>query len=1110
MLDLKVLDIPAVIFDNGSGLCKAGIAGNNSPRSVITAIVGRSRAKATMLGAGQKEFYIGEAAQSKRGVLSLNYPIHHGIVTSWDDMERIWRHVYDCELRIKPSDRPVLLTEAPLNPLRNRERMTEIMFESFKVPAMYVAVQATLALYASARTTGIVMDSGDGVTHTVPIYEGYCLPHAVSRLDIAGRDITEYFMRLLLESGHSFVSTAEREIVKDIKEKLCYVALDPVQEMRAKMNELLSEYKLPDGNVIKIGSQLFRAPEALFVPANIGVEAPGVHKMIFNSIMKCDIDVRRDLYGNILLSGGSTLFPGLDERIMKEMQLQVPTGISVRIIAPPERKFCVWIGASILSCLKSFKQMWVTVDDYKDFGPGVVHRKSGGLKAKAFNVPAVIIDNGSGQCKAGISGEVGPRQNIPSVLGCPKTKVILSKDKQRECYVGKEAQDWREGLSLRYPIDCGIITSWDDMEKIWKHIYDKALGVRSFERALLMTEPPLNPQENRAKLTQLMFERFKVPAFYLSIQAILSLYASARYTGLVMDSGFGVSHAVPVYEGYCLPHAVSKLSIGGKDVTEFLRKLLQESGQYYRSFPAANNAVEDIKVRLCFVSLDCYPDHNKMPVELPKEYKLPDGHKISIGDALFLAPEILFSPNNIGKSGQGLDKMITRSIRKCDSSIRQMLYKNVLLSGGSSLFPGFDERIFKGAPLPLPPHLPLCPFAAATCLGSAPSKSGVPVEQQQVERQAERMSHPRAPTLPAVIIDNGSGLCKAGISGEQEPRAIVATVIGYPKSKSIMFGPVQREYFVGKEAQAKRGILSFKYPVEHGMVTSWDDMEKIWRHIYRHELRMRARDRPVLLTEAPFNPAPNREKMTEIMFERFRVPAMFVGLQALLALYASARTTGLVLDSGDGVTLTVPVYKGHCLLHGISRMNFAGRDMTKYLATLLLETGHIFSSSAEKEIVRNIKESMCYVALDPSQEKGSVHQYMLPDGNPVKMGDQLFKTPESLFSPSDAGVPSPGIHKMILDSISKCSGSIQQDIWSNVFMAGGSTLFPGLSDRLLKELQALAPKGMPVKVTAPEDRMYSVWIGASVLTSLASFQNMWVTRQEYKEVGPTVLQKKCF
>jgi len=302
----------------------------------------------------------------------LNYLIDRGIVASWDDLELIWRHVYECELRIRASERPVLLTEAPLNPLQNREKMAEIMFEGFAVPATYMAVQATLALYASARVTGIVMDSGDGVTHTVPLHEGYCLPHAVSRLDIAGRDITEYLMKLLLESGHTFVSTAERKIVRDIKEKLCYVALDPIQEMKIKPEKIMKEYELPDNNIIQIGSQLFRAPETLFKPANTGVEAPGTHKMIFNSIMKSDINVRRNLYGNILLSGGSTLFPSLEEQILKEMKLQMPAGMFVRIIAPPKRKNCMWIGASILTCLAPFRKMWVTASNYWDFGAAVI------------------------------------------------------------------------------------------------------------------------------------------------------------------------------------------------------------------------------------------------------------------------------------------------------------------------------------------------------------------------------------------------------------------------------------------------------------------------------------------------------------------------------------------------------------------------------------------------------------------------------------------------------------------------------------------------------------------------------------------------------------------
>ncbi|XP_019367203.1 PREDICTED: actin-85C-like [Gavialis gangeticus] len=377
------------------------------------------------------------------------------------------------------------------------------------------------------------------------------------------------------------------------------------------------------------------------------------------------------------------------------------------------------------------------------------------------------------------------------------------------------------------------------------------------------------------------------------------------------------------------------------------------------------------------------------------------------------------------------------------------------------------------------------------------------------------MFDPKVLESPAVILDNGSGLCKAGLSGEQTPRSVIASVVGYPKSKTIMIGAGQKDYYVGKEAQAKRGILSFKYPMEHGIVTSWDDMQKIWKYVYKYELRMKASERPVLLTEAPLNTLPNREKMTEIMFEGFRVPAMFVALQALMALYASAQTTGLVLDSGDGVTLTVPVYKGHCLLHGVSRLDFAGRDITKYLARLLLENGHSFTSTAEGEIVKDIKEKLCYVAIEPSQkmkEKPRKHtrEYILPDGNAIQVGDQLFRAPEALFVPANAGISAPGIDKMIVQSVKKCDGRIHSDILGNVVLSGGSTLFHGLSERLLKELQMQTPSTIPVKIIAPQDRMFSVWIGASVLTSLKTFKDMWVTSEDYKERGPTALQRKCF
>ena len=358
-----------VVIDAGSGISKAGFAADDVPCTVFPSVVA-PHFVTIPLGT-----YVGYAAQRCTGSLSLEHPIKHGIITNWEQMERIWRYIFSGALHVSPDEHPVLLTEAALNHKYSREKMTADMFETFSVPALYVQSSQVLSLYATGHTTGIVLNSGEDVTSSVPIYEGYHLPHAICSLDIGGRNLSDYIMSILRQHGYPIRTEDECKIVTTIKETLCYVSLDFEKEMQKVVSSstIKKSYTMPDGCPVVFKEALFSCPEILFQPHLFYSSEPGIHRKILESIRSCDRDIREDLCRNIVLSGGSTLFEGLPERLSKELTALTP--YTPHVSAPPLRQFLAWIGGSIFASLSTFQEMSITRAEYDEFGPIIVQRK---------------------------------------------------------------------------------------------------------------------------------------------------------------------------------------------------------------------------------------------------------------------------------------------------------------------------------------------------------------------------------------------------------------------------------------------------------------------------------------------------------------------------------------------------------------------------------------------------------------------------------------------------------------------------------------------------------------------------------------------------------------
>lgn len=369
-------EVSTIVIDNanpiGHGHYRVGFAGSDAPLATFPSMVARP----LIAGASMKDYAIGKEAkeliQHGKAQEVLN-SMDDGIIQNWDLMEKIWYHSFYNELRALPEEHPVILTEMPLNPKVNRLKTTQLMFEQFNVLGFYLVSQSVLSVYSSGRGSGICVDCGEEATYLVPVFEGYALAHTQLKIPFAGRHLTQ-FAKKLLEDSSSTASNLDLDVARQVKEKFARVALDYDEEMKAPPPPSNS-FELPDGKVLNVGNQMKTCAEALFQPSLVGLEHIGLTQAIVDRVFKCDVELRRDMWGSILLVGGTTHMPGLKERVEKDVAANLSPYIRTKALTYPEASTFAWIGGSILGSLSTFANMMIQKQEYDEVGPNVVERK---------------------------------------------------------------------------------------------------------------------------------------------------------------------------------------------------------------------------------------------------------------------------------------------------------------------------------------------------------------------------------------------------------------------------------------------------------------------------------------------------------------------------------------------------------------------------------------------------------------------------------------------------------------------------------------------------------------------------------------------------------------
>jgi actin-related protein len=355
-----------------------------------------------------------------------------------------------------------------------------------------------------------------------------------------------------------------------------------------------------------------------------------------------------------------------------------------------------------------------------------------------------------------------------------------------------------------------------------------------------------------------------------------------------------------------------------------------------------------------------------------------------------------------------------------------------------------------------------------------------------------------------LVVDLGSYSVKAGLSTDEVPHDIRSLV-----GRSRLEGSEHDKPYVGDSAVALCNSVAITEPIVEGLIEDMSGVELLLEFVYS---LTRAEGMPVVLAEHAFNSAPNREELTELMFETFSVPELNVTLQGILTLVGTGRVTGLVLDCGHGSCQTVPVYESYVLPHSIGSLRLGGRDLDTLLAKLIALQGPSLTKTADRETIKKIKHKSCYCRPGPEAPMtGAPENYTLPDGTNVTLGEERFIVPEAYFSPGLVGAEGSGLAELVAECVRNSPIDLTRPLVTNIILAGGSSMFEGFAQRLTAELKfrVSAKMSREVKIVAQPDRHLCTWNGGKAFAELReSFVERWLSRAEYEEFGAQHIHTK--